>query len=235
MAYVDELTADVNDIVKSNLENRKGTVVPTTDSVTMTQSVTVDATYLFADLAGSSTAAAKLKKPVTAAIIRGFLRAASSIIRKQGGEIRSYDGDRVMGIFMGDGKNSDAAKAGLQINWAVGNILRPALKAKWANIEDFYVLDHGVGIATGESLIVKGGVHGNNDLASIGQAPNIAAKLSDRRSAYKTYITAEVYGKLNEKSKYGGDPKRDMWTALNNVTIGEKVISVYGSTWSWKP
>ena len=235
MAYVDDLTADVNDIVKSHLENRSGQVVPTTDSVTMKQSVTVDATYLFADLAGSSTVAAKLNKAVAAAVIRGFLRTASSIIRNRGGEIRSYDGDRVMGIFMGGSKNTEAAKAGLQIHWAVLNILRPALKAKWSDIENYYVADHGVGIATGESLIVKGGVHGSNDLASIGQPPNIAAKLSDKRTSYKTYITADVYGMLDATSKIGGDPKRDMWTILPNEVIGGVSVAVRGSTFWWKP
>lgn len=234
MAYADDLTADVNDIVKSNLDNRTGYVVPTSDSVAMKQSVTVQATYLFADLANSSTVAAKLYKPVAAAVIRGFLRAASSIIRHRGGEIRSYDGDRVMGIFMGDTKNDDAAKAGLQIHWAVLNILRPALRAKWRTIEDYYIADHGVGISTGEALIVKGGVHGNNDLALIGAAPNIAAKLSDKRTIYKTYITTDVYNAL-ENSKMGGDPKRDMWTALNSETIGGRVVTVRGSNFWWKP
>ncbi len=235
MTYLEDLTADVNDIVKSNLENRNGTVVPTTDSVTMKQSVTVQATYLFADLAGSSTMAAKLNKPVSAAVIRGFLRTASSIIRNRGGEIRSYDGDRVMGIFMGTNKNTEAAKTGLQINWAVKNILKPALLAKWPTIEQHYAVDHGVGIATGESLIVKGGVHGNNDLASIGQAPNIAAKLSDIRAKYKTYITQDVYDMLHESSKMGGDPKRDMWTAVNPVTIGGVSVKIKASTFWWKP
>jgi adenylate cyclase len=233
MAHVDDLVIDVNDIVKSDLANRAGQVVPTTDTVTMKQSVTVDATYLYADLAGSSKAAATLQKHVTAAVIRGFLRASSSIIRARGGEIRSYDGDRVMGIFMGDSKNTSAIKAGLQINWAVIEILRPALIAKWSNIEDYYVASHAVGVATGESLIVKGGVHGNNDLASIGSPPNVAAKLSDMRTGYRTYITKDVYDHCDLSAKVTGN--QNMWTTLNAVEIGGKNVSVYGSSWKWKP
>lgn len=144
---------------------RDGLTVPKTEDVVLRNgAVKVDATYLYADLAGSSIAAQRLTKEAAGTIIRSYLNAASRIIRHFNGHIRSFDGDRVMGIFMGGGKNTSAAKAGLAINWAIHEVLRPRLNAKWNDLESLYRVDHGVGIATGEAFIIRGGVRDNNDL-----------------------------------------------------------------------
>lgn len=47
---------------------------------------------------------------------------------------------------------------------------------------------------------------------------------------YPTYISAAVYNMLNESSKFGGDPKRNMWTDLGTADLG---YQIYGSTWNW--
>lgn len=69
----------------------------------------------------------------------------------------------------------------------------------------------------------------------IGTAPNIAAKLSELRTTpYSTWIAHNVYASLNDAAKYGGDPKRNMWTADKRTLAGEE-WSVYKSAWTWKP
>jgi hypothetical protein len=45
--------------------------------------------------------------------------------------IAAYDGDRIMSIFIDDNQTSSAAKCGLRINWAVRNVINPALKAQY--------------------------------------------------------------------------------------------------------
>lgn len=96
-----------------------------------------------------------------------------------------------MGIFVSDSKNSNAAKAALNINWAVQEVIRPKLAARWGDF--VWVMDHGVGIDTGEAMLVRGGVLGENDIISIGGAPNIAAKLSDLRGRHRLLITDAVH------------------------------------------
>jgi class 3 adenylate cyclase len=136
-----------------------------------------------------------------------------------------------MAIFIGNAKNSTAVKAALNISWAVEEVIRPALKAKWPGFN--WVMRHGVGIDSGEALLVRGGVHGNNDIVSIGGAPNIAAKLSDIRTGRSIYISEPVYLGLNEESKYANGV--DMWTRLGVETFGGKLVPYYGSSYRWAP
>lgn len=226
--FSQEVESKVQEVIDIAWSIRDGQTVPKTEDVVLRNgAVKVEATYLYADLANSSIAAQALTKEATGKIIRAYLNAASRIIRRFGGHIRSFDGDRVMGIFMGNGKNTSAAKAGLGMNWAIHEVLRPKLNAKWNDLDSLYRVDHGVGIATGEALIVRGGVRDNNDLVSIGDAPNTAAKLSSLRIGPDVYITDDVYDQLHESAKtYDG---QQMWERVPNQPIGGKIFPVVGS------
>jgi class 3 adenylate cyclase len=233
------ISDEVENAVQTTLDTawviRDGIVVPETDDVTLKNgAVKVEAAYLYADLADSSGAAQTLKKEVTAKIIRSYVNAAVRIIRNKGGHIRSFDGDRVMGIFIGKTKRNDAARAALAINWAVDEVLAKKFSAKWPDLKNNYKLNHGVGIDCGEALIVRAGVRDNNDLVSIGAAPNIAAKLSELRGAPDLYVTTDnIYNYLNDPQKLSKGV--DMWTNYGTVTVGGKNYSVKGSTYRWKP
>lgn len=101
-ALAQEIEAQVQEIINTSWSIRDGQVIPKTKDVVLKNgAVRVDATYLYADLGDSSGAAQKLKKEVTGKIIRTYLDAASRIIKHFDGAIRSFDGDRVMGVFIG--------------------------------------------------------------------------------------------------------------------------------------
>lgn len=192
-----------------------GTVVPETDDVVMKNGGRmVDATYLYADLAGSSTLAHTMPKETTARIIRAYVNTAVRILRRMGGEIRSFDGDRVMAIFMGKSKNNDAVRAALAINWAVQEVIAPAIKEKWTHVSENYTIGHGIGIDTGEALIVRGGARDNNDLISIGDAPNDAARLSDYRR-WSINITKAVHDNLVDEHKFFNG--NNIWSPSNGT------------------
>lgn len=214
-----------------------GTVVPTTDDIVMRNGGRLlDATYAYADLADSSKIAQTLKKEAAAKIIRAFVNSATRILRNFGGEIRSFDGDRVMAIFVGDDKNWNAVRAAFAINWAVVEVIRPAIKSNWSDGEDFCNISHRVGIDTGESLIVRGGARNNNDLISVGAAPNIAAKLSDLKNGHTTYITDRVYDELADNLLYyeSNGYRQNCWSKLySSIQIGGTYNTVYGSTVYW--
>lgn len=237
MALKDEITKGVTDVLAATWDIRDGTVVPTTDTVKLKDgAVKVEATYLYADLAGSSTLAQKIKKEVTGKIIRSYLNAASKIINNYDGGIRSFDGDRVMAIFMGKNPNTRAVRAAMGINWAVHEIIKTKIETKWKDLADNYTMSHGIAVANGDALIVRGGVRNNNDLVSIGAAPNVAAKLSDiRSSSGSIYVTKAVYDIILDVVKYSdGTPNsNNMWTYRGLETIGGVRHGVYQSTW-WK-
>ncbi|MGJ7442976.1 adenylate/guanylate cyclase domain-containing protein [Aquipuribacter sp. MA13-6] len=235
MSLKDELETSVNDLLAAEWNRQDATTVPATDGVVLKNGAKdVDATYVYADLAGSTKLAQSTKDWAAAKIIRVYLSTATRILKANGGEIRSFDGDRVMAIFIGASKNTAAAKAGLQINWAIDNLIQPTLDAKWSSLS--WKCDHGVGIDTGKAMIVRGGVRGDNDLVSVGSAPNIAAKLSGvRTSGKRVLISAAVYRLLHESAKLGGKAKTDMWTQLGTTSFGGKAVTYYGSNWRWSP
>lgn len=225
----------VDDILTAKWSITDGRVVPKTEDVVLKNGGRkVDATYLYADLAESSKLAQTLTKEATAKIIRVYINTASRILRQHGGEIRSFDGDRVMAIFMGEDKNWNAVRAALGINWAVLEVIRPAIKSNWSDGENFSNISHGIGIDTGEALIVRGGVRDHNDLISIGAAPNVAAKLSDIRGSYSIHITDRVRDELNEELLTYDEGRRQVWNKnFGSTSVGGTYQTVYGTNVQW--
>ncbi|MFH8470640.1 adenylate/guanylate cyclase domain-containing protein [Streptomyces sp. NPDC017991] len=233
MALGDKIRSDLDNMVGKPWSIRNGNVVPGTDDVGLynNDAVKLDAVYLYADLLGSTKLAREFTPHVAGKVIRASLRTASTIIKACEGEIRSYDGDRVMGIFIGGSKNTNAARAALRINYAMEEIVQPALYAKLPTLErDGYIPRMCVGIASGEAFISRAGVRGSSDLVSIGRAPNVAAKLSDIRQPgrYRTYITAQVYNRLQDKVKVSKGT--NIWNSYRDAVGGEQ-MTIYRSTY----
>lgn len=237
MGLAEDIKVASKSIVGASWDIRDGRVVPTTDDVKLADgAVRLDAVYLYADMADSTGLARDFTRETAAKVIRCYLDATCRVIKASSGEIRSFDGDRVMAVFIGVSKNSAAADCALKIHYAVERIVRPVVEARLLSlIKQGYRLSHCVGIASGPSLIVRGGVRGSNDLVSIGRAPNVAAKLSEMRSTpYRSYVTAEVFARMNAKSKYGGSPRKLMWNSETRK-VGGRAIDVYKSTWMRAP
>ena len=235
MPLEDDILSEVGDILAQTWTVRDGKVVPETENVSLAGgAVRLTATMLYADLA-DSTALAIYDRRVAARVFKSFLASCSRIIRDRGGYIRSFDGDRVMGVFVGDYKNTTAAKAALNINYVFQTIIKPKLVAKYEVFKNgTYTLGHCVGIDTSEVMVIRGGIVNNNDLVWVGSAPNVAAKLSGIRSTpYNSWITESVYNSLNDEAKLG--PKReDMWEKRVNVPAIPGGVG-YRSRWWWKP
>lgn len=231
MALSDDLKLTTKRIFSEPWEQVDARVVPETKSMALKNAgKKLNATVLYADLDGSTSLVDNYKPEFAAEVYRSFLYCSSRIIRANGGEIRSFDGDRVMGVFLGDTKNTSAVKSGLQINYAVKNIINPALKAQYASTK--YVVRHTVGIDSSTMMAVRAGVRSSNDISWIGRAANYAAKLNSLSSDFPTRITESVFENMNESAKLGGEPRRSMWqrriwTDVNQMTI-------YRSSWTWK-
>lgn len=232
MALQDEVRSGINDVLAPEWSVTQGRKVPeTTDIVLKNGAYEIGATYLYADMANSTALAQNYEQFAVAKVIRCYLNAASRIIRAKGGEIRSFDGDRVMGIFIGDSKNNDSVRAAMHISWAVTKVIQPKLEEKWSDLK--WKMGHGVGIDTGKAMLVRGGVFGHNDIVSIGGAPNVAAKLSEERGYSDIYITDPVYSVLDDNAKYSeGSP---MWTKLGTKDFGGKRYTYYGTGYWWVP
>lgn len=228
-----DLEARVNNILTVSWNLRDGEVVPDTEDVNLSDgAVKLEAAFLYADMADSTTLARDFDRRTAARVIRSYLYVMSKLIVELDGVIRSFDGDRVMGIFIGDRKRSNAAKCCLKMNYVFKEVLRPLVEEQYPKLkEGGYILEHTAGVDMGEALMVRGGVRGTNDLVAIGAAPNIAAKLSSLREApYRSFITEAVYARLNDSPKFSNGT--DMWQ-FRTLTVKGKTISLYRSSYTW--
>jgi class 3 adenylate cyclase len=230
MGLKDDLSSDVATIFKSPWTERDGSVVPDDTSVKLgNDAVKLNATVLYADMADSTALVDSYKPPFAAEVYKSFLICAAKIIRAAGGVITAYDGDRIMAVFIGKTKNSDAVRAALEINWAVQEIITPGKNAIYK--DNTYVPMHVVGIDTSDLYVAKTGVRGANDLVWVGRAANYAAKLSSLPHTYRTYITEEVYNVMMNEVKISSDG-RNMWEKAAWNAFGNKTI--YRSIWRWE-
>lgn len=233
MALADDLSSDITKILNQEWSIRDGQVVPETADVALAGGgVKLSVAMLYADLA-DSTDLSMWNRQVAAKVIKAFLAASTRLIRARNGYIRSFDGDRVMGVFLGDYKNTEAAKCALQINWMFLNVLKPKFEAKYEKLMDgTHKLAHCTGVDTSEVLVVRAGIGNNNDLVWVGRAPNVAAKLCGlREPPYNSYISGEAYNKLNDEAKISGD--KSMWEE-RKWTNGP-IDRIFRSSWTWKP
>lgn len=223
-----DLQEEVEEIFSTQWQTRKGRLVPNPEDIQLGNHASeLAATVLYADLADSTVMVDQQTFNVAAEVYKSYLVCAARIIKANGGSITAYDGDRIMAVFIGDHKNTSAAKSGLQITWAVSNIVNPGLLSQYGNAA--YQIRHVVGVDSSVLRAARIGVRNDNDLVWVGSAANHAAKLSsisDTQSA--VYISKPVYDVMHESVKLGGIPKRNMWT---NQTFDGR--DVYRSSWQW--
>jgi len=232
------LQNDVKSIFATSWQERAGQKVPEAEDVKLgNDAVKLQATVLYADLAESTNLVDGYKQWYAAEVYKVYLHCASKIILSEGGVITAFDGDRIMAVFIGDFKNTAAARCALKINHAVVKIINPAIKAEYPKTS--YSVKHGIGVDTSDLFIARTGIRGSNDLVWVGRAANYAAKLCALRfSNYASYITADVYNSMTDKTKYSTDKTkyssdgRSMW---EKTTWNDKNMTVYRSSWMWTP
>lgn len=231
MTLKKELNLTVRKIFHDDLWTvRDGQVVPEAEDLNLgNDGVNLDGTVLYADISGSTKLVDSQKPHFAAEIYKTYLACAARIIKNEDGVITAYDGDRVMAVFIGKSKNTNAVRAAFKINGAVWDIIKPALKAQYPKTA--YTLKHVVGIDTSKLLVSRIGVRNDNDLVWVGRAANYAAKLSSLPDDVAIRITHSVYDNMHDSVKLGGVNNTNMWeerswTAMNKMRI-------YASTWKF--
>jgi class 3 adenylate cyclase len=237
-SILETVTADIDATLSAVWSTRDGRVVPDNDDLTLKNDrVEVEAVVLYADLADSTEFAIRSQE-IAAEFFKCYLSGVAKIIRLCDGEVRSFDGDRVMGVFLGDLKNTNAAQCGLHINYFFKEILVQKFRTFYSTLQN-ETFTQTVGIDRSNIHVVRAGVRNGNDLIWVGRAPNVAAKLSGiRDQRYATIITADVYNAMSDSSKIsmstGNPPNTNMWVAHTWDAGGKYgVPTVYGSVW-WR-
>lgn len=232
MGIAADILAEIKNILSIEWTTRDGREVPESDDIQLgNEGVRLDATMLYADLADSTALVNQHKDWFAAEVFKSYLLAACRLITHNDGVITAFDGDRVMAVFVGGTKNTSAVRCALQINYVVKNIVNKALKEQYPSTS--YTIRQAVGVDTGNVFVARAGRRGANDLIWVGRAANYAAKMcSLRDETYSSFITEDVFNKMQDTAKFGGDPKRSMW---DKAMWPDQGIAIYKSSWWWNP
>jgi uridylate cyclase len=232
MTFKQIIDLETFSLLYRDFDVRRGYTVPTTETVKLSNgAVRIEAAFMYSDLANSTKLAKDHFQEDAAKVVRAFLSTVTRVMKNRNGEIRSFDGDRVMGVFIGTEGPSRAAKAALELKWLLDNVVQKNIETYLPSVKaSNWRLSHGTGIANGDTLIVRGGVRGSNDLVSIGDAPNIAAKLSELRD-YRTWITHKMWDDMSYETCYSSS--KAMWSDSESKWLGDRYLEVRHSDWGW--
>ncbi|MEW5846332.1 MAG: adenylate/guanylate cyclase domain-containing protein [Bacteroidota bacterium] len=231
MALLDDLKNKVSAYFIEKYEVEETTIVPGTDYSKLTfgnKGLVSEFAFLFVDIRKSSELHDTYGFTNAAKIYQSFHDICLRIIENNEGKVRAFDGDRIMGVFAGDQKRTNATKAAMNIRWAISKILNPNLTTP---------LRIGCGIDVGKTLITKVGKGrdiNNNDLIWIGKACNYASHLTQEASD-SIIISPNVYDNMLDKTKFKDSINKtgNMWT-LKKITLkSNKQIDVYESSYYW--
>jgi class 3 adenylate cyclase len=227
----DDIRSEVGSILTGRWETRDGAKVPQPEELQLGKfAVKLNGTVLYADLADSTGLVNTYYPWFSAEVYEAFLRGACRLIQRNHGEITAFDGDRVMAVYIGDNRTTNAVWTALEINWFVRNLLNPELIKRYA-LKDFE-LAHAVGVDQSPLFVARTGVRGSNDLVWVGRSANYAAKLSGLCDTnYRTYITKEVLDAIPDSVRVGTNRQgktESMWSRLRWTA---QSIDIYGSNW----
>lgn len=230
MGLKEDLNSEVKQTFKDQWDVQKTTDVPDPENLRLNSNHAKDlecATVLYADIDDSTSIVDKFKWFFSAGVYKAYLRCAGQIIRSENGTITAYDGDRIMAVFTGGSKNTNAVRAALKINYSVVEIIRPAIKNQYPKSD--FLFKHVIGIDSSQLHTARIGVHGDNDLVWIGRAANHAAKLCTLPDK-PVWITKAVYDKMHQDVKFSHG--EDMWTPFKWKPMNE--MEIYATGYYWK-
>ena len=104
---------------------RKRTVPLPQDIPLGREAAELQATALFMDLRQSSDITNHFRRQTAAKMFKSYFHGAVAIVRANNGVVRSFNGDGMLALFIGDFRSSNASKAAMETLWFVRNVLRP--------------------------------------------------------------------------------------------------------------
>lgn len=230
MSISDDIKTRSLEVFRTNWQTNPGIHVPSPAEIKLSNAATYfeRATVLYADLDASTDLVDRNSWWFAAEVYKSYLYASARIVSAEGGTITSYDGDRIMAIFVGARQTSNAALAALKINHAVKYLVQPELQRAYST--EKYVIRHKVGIDTSPIRAVRTGMRGDNDITWVGRAANYAAKLNAIPVDPEIWVTKAAFEKIRGEYKIWDN--RAIWTKRIWSQMNDQ--EVYASGWTWE-
>lgn len=225
MSLRDELDNYIGDTFRKSWMTEEWDRVPSADDelALANKGVLLDAAVFYADLADSTGLVNATSAEFAAEIYKTYVYAAAKAVRHYGGSVTAYDGDRVMGVFVGGHRRNQATEAAFLLSAIIEDIIEPTMKSVYKSTQ--YALRQKVGIDDSRLLVTNTGIRGNNDYVWVGPAANNAAKMAGLNLGYSTYVTQTVRDVLEQHnvSTVSGTP---IWSSLGSSNLG---YALYGA------
>lgn len=232
-----ELTTMVAGYMAGTYDTVATQTVPLAEDVPLgNKAKLLTATALFIDIRQSSDITNSFRRQTAAKMLKSYFDGAIRIIRHNGGDVRSFNGDGMLALFVGDSQRNNAAKAAMQVKWFVQFVLWPKFNGYFEGNEDARGkrLDFSVGCGMdhGDIYAVKVGIRGTNDVAWVGRCTNTAAKLANvLHSPDNIAVTRAVYTALN-KDRTSTDGTH-MWSGETFQDFGGVTRAYRTTPWWW--
>lgn len=225
MSLKKELQQKVTNYLTGNYDTYEPSAVPEPKDIPLgNEAAHLEATALFIDMRQSSNIANAFRLQTAAKMIKGYFDGAVRIIRENDGQVKSFNGDGMLALFVGDQRFHYAVRAAMEVEWFVGNILQPKLNRYFENnrvaMGQALSFEIGCGLDDSSIFAVKVGIRGTNDVAWVGKGTNTAAKLASRVSQPDNIaITQAVYDRLDRNYQYDSGGTH-MWSEESFEDIG---------------
>jgi len=215
-----EVVARVGRIFGEGFEVSEGQVIPNlTDlAVRANEGRKLELAMLFVDIRSSTFLVDAVTRTTAAKMYKSYLWGVAKIVRANGGEVASYNGDGVLCAFAGNAKCTMAALTAMHLGWLGTQVIRPHMEQIFAGNHQLAEAQFhlGIGIDVGDVLVIRAGIRGedNNELVWVGSPTNFAAKLAGMSTdSHWIHVFDDFYGRLNPIAKHD----------MNGNTIWEKV------------
>ena len=101
MAFKDELVSEVAKFFEDIWTTRDGKIVPDPSDLKLSNdAVKISGTILYADINGSTSLVDTNTSEFAAEVYKSYLHCVARIVKSEGGVITSYDGDRIMAVYI---------------------------------------------------------------------------------------------------------------------------------------
>ncbi len=175
----------------------------------------IEATFLFADIRGSTTLAEQLSSSAFHALLDRFYSTASAVVFEHDGAVDKFVGDEVVAMFFpfvsGDRHATQAVEAAQALLHATGHA-DPA--GPWAPV--------GAGVHTGLAWVGAVGDEAHTEITALGDAVNTTARLAAAAAAGEILVTVAA------AQAAGLDPALDRRAlALKGKELPTEVIALH--------
>src|SRR5215211_1166916 len=134
MSLVSDLEKKVSNYLAGDYQTYEPQGVPNPEDIPLgNEAARLKATTLFIDVRQSSDITNAFRRQTAAKMMKGYFDGAVRIINKNGGKVRSFNGDGMLAIFVGDYRSNNAVKAAMQVDWFVLYVLQPKFQHYFKN------------------------------------------------------------------------------------------------------